>query len=112
MEEFIAYLTKKIEEGKGRIASLSADGRMDDANLEKAHTNIYNVCKTVSQALINRPGAGIPAVRSQFVRFNETWGAALEKAKQHGNANAVAVEEVKLTALADVIARFNEVTGA
>ena len=45
-------------------------------------------------------------------RFRTGWGAALEKAKQHGDIGAIAVEETKLAALADVIAHFQEVAGA
>lgn len=112
MEEFITYLTGKIEEGKAETASLLVDGRKDDANFAKVRTNIYDVCRTVSQALVNRPGAGIGAIRSQLERFRTEWGAALEKAKQHDNINGIAVEETKLAALEDIIAHFQEVTEA
>ena len=112
MEEFITYLTGKIEEGKAETASLLVDGRKDDANFAKVRTNIYDVCRTVSQALVNRPGAGIGAIRSQLERFRTEWSAALEKAKQHDNINGIAVEETKLAALEDIIARFREVSEA
>ena len=49
---------------------------------------------------------------AQLDRFRTAWSAALEKAKQHDDINAVAVEETKLAALEDVIAHFPEVTGA
>ena len=112
MEEFIAYLSGKIEEGKAETAALQADGRKDDANFAKVRTNIYDVCRTVSQALWNRPGAGTSAVRAQLERFRTEWGAALEKAKQHENVSGIAVEETKLAALEDVIAHFREVKEA
>ena len=112
MEEFITYLTGKIEEGKAETASLLVDGRKDDANFAKVRTNIYDVCRTVSQALVNRPGAGIGAIRSQLERFRTEWSAALEKAKQHDNINDIAVEETKLAALEDIIAHFREVAEA
>ena len=112
MEDFITYLTGKIEEGKAETASLLVDGRKDDANFAKVRTNIYDVCRTVSQALVNRPGAGIGAIRSQLERFRTEWSAALEKAKQHDNINDIAVEETKLAALEDIIAHFREVAEA
>ena len=112
MESFITYLTGKMEEGKAETASLLADGRKDDANFAKVRTNIYDVCRTVSQALVNRPGAGIGAIRSQLERFRTEWSAALEKAKQHDNINGIAVEETKLAALDDIIAHFPEVAEA
>ena len=112
MKEFIAYLSSKVEEGKAETAALLADGRGDDANFARVRTNIYDVCRTVSQVLVNRPGAGISAVRAQLERFRTEWGAALEKAKQHDNINGIAVEETKLAALEDVIAHFREVDEA
>ena len=112
MKEFITYLESKIAEGKAEVMTLEADGRKDDANFAKIRTNIYDVCRTVSLTLMNRPGAGDSAVGTQLERFRTQWGAALEKARRHENINAVAVEETKLTALEDVIARFQEVTGA
>lgn len=112
MKEFIAYLENKISEGKSEIITLEAEGRKDDANFAKVRTNIYDVCRTVSQALVGRPGAGISAVKAQLDRFRTGWSAALEKAKLHDDVSAAAVEEAKLTALKDVIAHFQEVTGA
>ena len=40
MKEFIAYLDRKIEEGRAETAGLQAEGRRDDAGFMKAHTNI------------------------------------------------------------------------
>ena len=112
MESFITYLTGKIEEGKAETVSLLADGRKDDANFAKVRTNIYDVCRTVSQALINRPGAGTEAIRVQLERFRTEWSIALEKAKQYDNISGITVEETKLAALEDIIAHFREVSEA
>ena len=109
MKEFIEYLDCKIEEGKKKTAVLQAEGRRDDAGFMKAHTNIYEVCRTVTRALADRPGAGIAAVKAQTERFRTEWNAALEKAKQHGDARGIAVEETKLAALENVIAHLQEV---
>lgn len=112
MEEFVKYLHSKIEEGKTETAALLADGRRDDANFAKVRTNIYDVCRTVSLALVNRPGAGVGAVKAQLERFHTEWSSALEKARQYGNINGIAVEETKLAALDDILVRFQEVTKA
>ena len=111
MKEFIAYLERKIAEGKEDISTLEADGRKDDANFAKVRTNIYDVCRTVSRTLADRPGAGIGAIKAQLDRFRAVLSAALEKAKQHDDIHALAVEETKLAALEDIIAHFPEVTG-
>ena len=109
MKDFITYLDSRIEEGRAEIAALTADGRKDDANFAKVRTNIYDVCRTVSRTLADRPGAGRNAIAAQLERFHTTWGAALEKAKQHNDVNSVAVEETMFAALEDVIAHFREV---
>ena len=109
MKEFMTYLDSRIEAGKTKTAALLADGCQDDANFMKVQTNIYEICKTVSQVLMNKPGAGIQGVKTQLERFRTEWGAALEKAKQHNNIKSIAVEETKLSALDDIMAHFEEV---
>ena len=108
MDEFIAYLSGQIDAGKEEIAALEAEGRKDDANFAKVGTNIYEVCKTVTNALLNRPGFGIEAVKARLAGFKATWGADLEKAQAHDNTRGIAVAEAQLAALNDVIAHFPE----
>ena len=66
MKDFIEYLTDQFEAGKNDIARLEADGRKDDADFAKVRTNIYDVCRTVTKALTDRPGAGPEAVKAQL----------------------------------------------
>ena len=106
MQEFIEYLARQIEAGTAEIAALEAEGRRDDANFAKVRTNIYDVCKTVTLALVDRPGFGIDAIKARFDGFGTTWGTALDKAREHGDVRGVAVAEAQLDALADVIAHF------
>ena len=108
MQEFIDYLSQQLAAGKAEIAALEADGRKDDANFAKAKNNIYDVCRTVTQALIDRPGFGADAVKARFDGFRSSWGAALQKAQEHGDVRGIAVEEAKLSALEDVISHFPE----
>ena len=110
MNEFIEYRSAKAEEGRAEIASLTAADRRDDADFAKVRTNIYEVCRTVTEALTKRPG-NAAAVKAQFTRFRTAWTAALEKAREHNDVRAVAVEEIKLAALDDVTAHFKEATG-
>ena len=110
MEEFIAFLEGRIAAGRAEICALEADSRKDEANFARVRTNIYDVCRSVTRTLVNK--AGPDAVTAQFDRFRAIWGAALEKARQHGNADGAAVEETKLAVLEEVAARFREVTGA
>ena len=109
MKEFIEYLTQRIEAGKEEIEALEAEGRRDDADFAKVKTNIYDVCRTVTNALRERPGAGAAAVKAQLDRFSISWNAALEKAREHDDAKNIVVGETKMEALRDVIAHFPEV---
>ena len=108
MDTFMEYLTKQIEAGKADIVRLEKDGCQDDADFAKVRTNIYEVCRTVANALTSRPGAGTEAVRAQLERFQATWGSALDNARRHGDTRNIVVEETKLQALADVVAHFPE----
>ncbi len=108
MEDFIGYLAGRIEACRDEIAKLEADGRQDDADFAKVRMNIYDVCKTVTNTLISRPGAGTEAVKAQFERFRTSWSEALGKAREHGDARNTVVGEMKLAALEDVTAHFPE----
>lgn len=108
MKDFIEYLTDQVEAGKNDIAGLEADGRKDDADFAKVRTNIYDVCRTVAKALVDRPGAGSEAVMAQLKRFNREWNAALEQAREHDDIRNTVIGEIKLEALKDVIAHFPE----
>ncbi len=108
MNEFLEYLTKRIEACGEEAAALEKEGRRDEADFAKVRTNIYEVCRTVTNALKDRPGAGMEAVKARFEGFRTSWGAALEKAGTHGDARNVVVEETKLQALEDVLAHFPE----
>ncbi len=109
MKDFIGYLSQQIEAGKNDIARLEKEERKDDADFVKVRTNIYEVCKTVTNALAERPGAGIEAVSARFDGFKKTWGEALDKAREHGDIRNIVVGETKMEALEDVIAHFAEV---
>ena len=108
MDDFITYLTQQTEACRDEIARLEEDGRKDEADFAKVRMNIYDVCRTVTNALIDRPGAGAEAVKAQFRRFRTEWGSALEKAREHGDVRNTVIGETKLEALEDVIAHFPE----
>ncbi len=108
MDTFIKFLTEKIDAGKAEIARLEADGCRDDADFAKVRTNIFEVCRTVTNALVKRPGAGPEAVKKQFEHFQRSWGEALDNARKHDDARSIVIEEAKLKALAEVTAHFPE----
>ncbi len=110
MDRFIDYLTQKIGVCRDQIVALEKDGRKDEADFAKVRLNIYDVCRTVTNALVARPGAGPEAVKAQLERFRREWNAALDKAREHGDTRNTVVGETKLEALEDVMEHFAEVT--
>ena len=108
MKDLIGYLTQRIETDKAETVRLETEGRQDEANFVKVRANIYDVCRKVTNALLDRPDAGKEAVKTQLERFRTVWGAALEKARENGDAKGIVVEETKLEALEDVISHFPE----
>ena len=63
MEAWMDYLARQAEAGRTEAAALAAEGRQDDANFVKVRANIYDVCKTVSRALLNPMRGMLPDMR-------------------------------------------------
>lgn len=108
MNDFMEYLTAQIEAGRHEINRLEEEGRKDDADFAKVRTNIYDICRTVTNALINRPGSGSEAVKTQLERFRTEWNTALGKAREYEDTRNIVIGEIKVEALEDVIAHFPE----
>lgn len=108
MEDFIAFLEKRIGEEKADIERLTKEERQDEADFARVRSNIYDIARTVTLALKDRPGFGTDAVKERFESFRKDWGAALEKARLQGSAKEIAVGENKLAALEEIISRFGE----
>ena len=67
MKEFIDYLSKQIEAGGNDAARLEKEGRRDEADFAKVRTNIYEVCRTVTNALAERIRATHPDKDIRYV---------------------------------------------
>ena len=87
------------------------DGRKDEANILKAKLNIFDVCKSVFEALFKQHPEGIETVfPATFERITAPWEASLSKAKEHGDDRKVLIEEAKLSAVTEINARFAELS--
>ena len=109
MEDFIAFLEKRIGEEKADTERLTKEERQDEADFARVRSNIYDITRTVTLALKDRPGFGTDAVKERFESFRKDWGAALEKARLQGSAKDIAVGENKLAALEEIMTHFSEV---
>lgn len=103
---------KELEQTAGALRQqakeLAAQTRQDDADLTKIRANIYEICATIGNVVCkNTPEERREAVYlKKLEELPRNWHVALEMAQAHGNAQRAAVEELKLEALEDVLARF------
>jgi len=89
--------------------SLAADSRQDEADLNKIRANIYEVCATIGGVVCKTaPEEERESLfRRKLEALPKNWLVALEAARDHGNAERAAVEELKLAALEDVMTRLS-----
>ena len=109
MEEFIASLKKENAALNAQAAQLRAQNKGDEAVFCTVKANVYDICATVCAVWVKK--GDISACESILNRFRGEWGAALEAAKRQENAKKICIEETKLEALADVLARFGAARG-
>ena len=105
MEEFINALKEQNAALNRQAADLRAQSKGDEAVFCTVRANVYDICATVCNVWVKK---GEPdACRGIFDRFRAEWGAALETARQQENLKKQCIEEAKLEALEDVVARFD-----
>ena len=108
MNAFLKELEQVAEGLRQQANAFAADQRQDDADLTKIRANIYEICATVGKVVCKTaPEDRWEAVYlKKLEELPRNWRMALEMAQTHGNAQRAAVEDLKLEALADVLARF------
>lgn len=92
-----ACIRKATEE----IDRLAEDGRIDEANLKKAERNIYGICTQLLHTLDEDS-----AYAAQTDKLRTAWMEARALAADHDDFARVALEDVKLAALAKVTAHW------
>ena len=109
MEDFIASLKKENAALNEQAAALRAENKGDEAVFCTVKANVYDICATVCSVWTKK--GDISACGALLERFKGEWGAALEAAEKQENAKKICIEETKLEALADVLARFAAARG-
>ena len=97
IETMNRFFDEQIAACAARAQALLADDRADESNFEKIRANVYDIFR---RFFLQRAEA-VPA----------SWRAALDKANQHGDAERVQIELVKLDTLAKIKDKFSEVWG-
>ena len=110
-KEFFTFLDTAKQTVLDEVKSLESDGRKDEANILKAKSNVYDICKAVYDATAKQPSVDIIyAFPAALDKITCPWKASLDAAKAHDDSRKVAIEEAKLSAVEEIKAKFHEFT--
>lgn len=106
---FLDYLNHMKALMHTEEAAAKAEQRQDEAVFARIRYNVYDVCATVHGALQQAKGDAFPAAyEAKLHELERTWSAAWDKAAHYADADRTFTEDVKLAALRDVIAHWEE----
>ena len=105
------FLKGKMEEMDHKIAFLVEDQRQDEANLNKARKNVYEIFRKMAAASRKQGDNAVEAYRKHLTNIPKNWEAARQQAMQHDDAHRRAVEDMKLSALNEIVKHLNDTMG-
>lgn len=109
INEFYNWLDTAKEAVLSEVAALASDGRTDESNSLKAKANVYDICKSVTGAILKKaPDVSFNDAFAPFERITDPWRKSLEAAKAHDDARKIMVEEAKLSAVTEIFAKAKE----
>lgn len=109
INEFFNWLDTAKEAVLSEVAALASDGRTDESNSLKAKANVYDICKSVTGAILKKaPDVSFKDAFAPFERISDPWRKSLEAAKAHDDARKIMVEEAKLSAVTEIFAKAKE----
>ena len=110
---FEEYLENKIKELFSEAENFEKSYRQDDAVFVKIKCNVYEICKTVFGVF--KKVKAEKDLYNEYInkldKFKNAWTDSFEKAKAFGDSKKAAAEEAKLSALAEIKAKFIETRG-
>ena len=107
---FFDYLDEKKALVLSEVKDLASQDRVDESNVFKAKSNIYDICKAVfSTTAKNSPDDKIKdAFLSTFGNITGQWKKSLEQAKAHDDSYKIMIEEAKFSAVSEIMEKFEE----
>lgn len=108
MDWFMTYLEEQRGNLEARESELCAEGRKDEADMEKVKFNVYGMCLAIYQTVVRQctPETLSGVYLKRLEEFPEKWEDSLKKAKEYGDEKRILVEQAKLQALQQVRSRF------
>jgi hypothetical protein len=105
------FLKMKIEEAEHKITFLAKDQRQDEANLFKARRNVFEIFRKML-AVSRKQGEGaLEAYQKHLTVIPQSWIEARKEAAHFGDSHRQAVEDVKLSALHEIVQHLNDTMG-
>ena len=116
IQHYLAALDRATLDVESRIAHLEAEGRQDEADLEKIRRNVLAYfAKLAQQDALKRQqegAAGFTCVHAlRFEEMAEPWRQRQQKAAAHGDVVAQTIEETKLKTLRQIWAFYQQTEG-
>ncbi len=110
MNNFIAYLNNSIDTAQKKEQVLIDGERKDEANLQKIRANIYDICRTVFQVILQTKTG--TELEEEYVKridnISRNWVESYERAKLHQDVEKILIEETKLEVIKEVKEEFCE----
>ncbi|MCR4695855.1 MAG: hypothetical protein K5654_00930 [Lachnospiraceae bacterium] len=114
MNEKEKALFEFLEEKKSlvlaEVKDLASQDRMDESNILKAKSNIYDICKAVFGAASKQSTEDTvkAAFLSTFGNITGQWQNSLEQAKAHDDSHKILIEEAKFSAVTEILEKIDE----
>lgn len=105
---FIEYIDEKICDLKEEEMQLQNTDRKDEANLIKIKINICEICKTLYN--VSKKESSEQKAKEFYLQKIENlsfqWKSSMEKAKEFGEVEKTAIEEIKLETLNEIKSKY------
>lgn len=110
MDNFLKFIDENIENLTKEEEILKTTDRKDESNLKKIQVNIYDIAKTYYMVVNKNTPANefANAYVTKLENLYNTWEKAYASAKKYDDTQKVVIEELKLSALRNVIEKFKE----
>ncbi|MCL2620036.1 MAG: hypothetical protein FWD97_03760 [Defluviitaleaceae bacterium] len=95
---FLEFLRNEQDNCLAKAEKLTADGRVDEAVLQKVRANIFGIFETVTKVPDQTP----ETVVRLMDKIPAQWYHSLETAIRHGDFEKETLERVKITAMDEI----------
>ena len=109
-KELYDFLDEKKAQVLAQVKELASQDRMDESNILKAKSNIYDICKAVFGAAAKQstPETVKASFLSTFSNITGQWQTSLDQAKAHDDSYKILIEEAKFSAVSEILEKIEE----